>query len=32
MVEIKGSRKLTAEKWLNLFKVSYIAKTGKKKS
>ena len=28
MVEIKGSRKLTAEKWLNLFKVSYISRTG----
>jgi ADP-ribose pyrophosphatase len=32
MIKIKDSRKLTAEKWLNLFKVSYIAKTGKKKS
>lgn len=32
MIKIKSSRKLTAEKWLNLFKVSYIAKTGKKKS
>ena len=32
MVEIKGSRKLTAEKWLNLFNVSYISKTGDEKS
>lgn len=31
MVEIKGFRKLTAEKWLNLFKVSYIAGTGKER-
>jgi ADP-ribose pyrophosphatase len=32
MVEIKGSRKLTAEKWLNLFEVSYVARTGDEKS
>ena len=31
-MKIKGSRKLTAEKWLNLFDVSYIAKTGDEKS
>ena len=31
MVQIKGSRKLTAEKWLNLFKVSYISRTGDEK-
>jgi len=31
MLEIKGSRKLTAEKWLNLFKVSYISRTGDEK-
>ena len=32
MMKIKGTRKLTAEKWLNLFEVSYIAKTGVEKS
>jgi ADP-ribose pyrophosphatase len=32
MIKIKGSRKLTAEKWLNLFEVSYIARTGDEKS
>ncbi len=32
MVEIKGSRKLTAEKWLNLFEVRYVARTGDEKS
>ena len=32
MMKIKGSRKLTAEKWLNLFDVSYIARTGVEKS
>ena len=32
IMKIKGSRKLTAEKWLNLFDVSYIAKTGDEKS
>ena len=32
MIKIKGSRKLTAEKWLNLFEVRYIAKTGNEKS
>ena len=32
MLKIKGSRKLTAEKWLNLFEVSYIARTGDEKS
>jgi len=31
-MEIKGSKKLTAEKWLNLFDVSYTAKTGDEKS
>jgi len=32
MMKIKGSRKLTAEKWLNLFEVRYIARTGDEKS
>ena len=32
MLKIKGSRKLTAEKWLNLFEVSYVARTGDEKS
>ena len=32
MMKIKNSRKLTAEKWLNLFDVSYIDKTGDEKS
>ncbi|MEE9495986.1 MAG: NUDIX hydrolase, partial [Desulfobacterales bacterium] len=32
MIKIKGSRKLTAEKWLNLFDVRYVAKTGDEKS
>jgi ADP-ribose pyrophosphatase len=32
MLKIKGSRKLTAEKWLNLFEVSYIARNGDEKS
>ena len=32
MVEIKGSRKLTGEKWLNLFEVRYVARTGDEKS
>lgn len=32
MVEIKGSRKLTVEKWLNLFEVRYVARTGDEKS
>jgi ADP-ribose pyrophosphatase len=32
MLKIKGSRKLTAEKWLNLFEISYIARTGDEKS
>ena len=32
MTEIKGSRKLTAEKWLNLFDVRYVARTGDEKS
>lgn len=32
MSEIKGYRKLTAEKWLNLFEVRYVAKTGEEKS
>ena len=31
-MKIKGSRKLTAEKWLNLFEVRYIARTGDEKS
>ena len=32
MFEIKEARKLTDEKWLNLFDVKYVAKTGEKKS
>ena len=32
MIKIKGSKKLTAEKWLNLFDVRYIARTGIEKS
>jgi ADP-ribose pyrophosphatase len=32
MIEIKGSRKLTHQKWLNLFDVKYVAKTGDEKS
>jgi ADP-ribose pyrophosphatase len=32
MMKIKDSRKLTSEKWLNLFEVSYIARTGDEKS
>jgi ADP-ribose pyrophosphatase len=32
MMKIKSSRKLTAGKWLNLFEVSYIARTGDEKS
>ena len=32
MMKIKGCRKLTAEKWLNLFEVSYVARTGDEKS
>ena len=32
MIKIKDSRKLTAEKWLNLFEVRYIARTGDEKS
>ena len=32
MIKIKGSRKLTDEKWLNLFDVRYIAGTGPEKS
>jgi ADP-ribose pyrophosphatase len=31
MMEIKGFRKLTAERWLNLFTVSYVSRTGDKK-
>jgi ADP-ribose pyrophosphatase len=31
MMEIKGFRKLTAERWLNLFEVSYVSRTGDKK-
>ena len=31
-MEIKGSRKLTAARWLNLFEVGYIARTGEEKS
>jgi ADP-ribose pyrophosphatase len=30
-MKIKGFRKLTAEKWLNLFEVSYITRTGYEK-
>jgi ADP-ribose pyrophosphatase len=32
MFEIKQARKLTDEKWLNLFNVKYVAKTGEEKS
>jgi ADP-ribose pyrophosphatase len=32
MVEIKEAKKLTDEKWLNLFNVKYVAKTGAEKS
>ena len=32
MFEIKEARKLTDEKWLNLFDVKYVAKTGDQKS
>jgi ADP-ribose pyrophosphatase len=32
MTPIRGYKKLTDEKWLNLFKVNYIAKNGKDKS
>jgi ADP-ribose pyrophosphatase len=32
MIEIKESKKLTDEKWLNLFNVEYVAKTGDVKS
>lgn len=32
MIEIKESKKLTAKKWLNLFDVKYVAKTGDEKS
>jgi ADP-ribose pyrophosphatase len=32
MIEIKASQKLTDEKWLNLFNVKYVAKTGDEKS
>jgi ADP-ribose pyrophosphatase len=32
MMKRKGSRKLTDEKWLNLFEVSYITRTGDEKS
>jgi ADP-ribose pyrophosphatase len=32
MIEIKGSKKLTDAKWLNLFDVKYVAKTGDEKS
>ena len=32
MFEIKEARKLTDEKWLNLFDVKYVAKTGDEKS
>ena len=32
MFEIKEARKLTDEKWLNLFDVKYVAKTGHEKS
>ena len=32
MMEIKRYRKLTAEKWLNLFEVGYITRTGDEKS
>ncbi len=32
MIEIKESKKLTDERWLNLFDVRYVAKTGDEKS
>ena len=32
MIKIKGSKKLTAEKWLNLFDIRYMAGTGNEKS
>jgi ADP-ribose pyrophosphatase len=32
MIKIKGSKKLTAEKWLNLFEVRYITRTGNDRS
>ena len=32
MTQIKGYRKLTDEKWLNLFEVNYVAKNGNDKS
>jgi ADP-ribose pyrophosphatase len=32
MTKIKGYRKLTDEKWLNLFEVNYVAKNGNDKS
>ena len=32
MIEIKESKKLTDEKWLNLFDVNYVAKTGVERS
>jgi ADP-ribose pyrophosphatase len=32
MTEIKGYKKLTDEKWLNLFEVNYVAKNGDDKS
>lgn len=32
MIEIKASKKLTDEKWLNLFDVRYVAKNGNEKS
>jgi len=31
-MKIKSSRKLTTEKWLNLFEVRYVARTGNEKS
>ena len=31
-VKIKGARKLTAERWLNMFDINYVAKTGEEKS
>jgi ADP-ribose pyrophosphatase len=31
MLKIKGSRRLTSERWLNLFEVSYVDKTGEEK-
>ena len=32
MIKIKGSKKLTDEKWLNLFAIRYIARNGNEKS